>query len=495
LRRPGPWSPAHHLVGVCLAASCWLAITLAGCAPAPSTRLPALQAPPPVGPGGFRRLTLGLCEDYPEETRSQDEVRRDLALMREAGVAVLRVSVGWDGLEPRRNSYDWSFLDQLVAQAEAAGVRLIPYVAYTPAWNAPPGAADPWRQPPRDLDAFAAVMQRLAARYRGRIHSWEIWNEPDNADYWRGTPAAYAALLRAGTEGVRRGDPAARVVLGGLAGDLAFLRTLFEQQGVAELVDVVNLHSYFETWNEDALETLPEYVAAAAEVVRRHGGRQALWMAEVGYSDYRGGAASGPPARLPHAYQHTPDFQAVALVRTLALLMATPDIALAAWYELKDPSPTMAVIGDDNNRHLGVAAHDHRPKPALAALRFLASLLALPFAPCPGCVQVQRAGDAGGVVETFAMADGSYLLFAWIPERGPGSQGRRHTLRLSLPAVMVAATLYRPDGSIERVLPLRQQASSTVVDDVEVNRGAVAIVRLAPVRAATPASRPGRTFR
>jgi hypothetical protein len=60
---------------------------------------------------------------------------------------------------------------------------------------------------------------------------------------------------------------------------------------------------------------------------------------------------------------------------------------------------------------------------------------------------------------------------------------------------MVAATLYRPDGSIERVLPLRQQASSTVVDDVEVNRGAVAIVRLAPVRAATPASRPGRTFR
>jgi hypothetical protein len=56
------------------------------------------------------------------------------------------------------------------------------------------------------------------------------------------------------------------------------------------------------------------------------------------------------------------------LVRTLALALAHPELALIAWYELKDARASDAVIGDDHNRHLGVAFADYRPKPALEAL-------------------------------------------------------------------------------------------------------------------------------
>lgn len=55
-------------------------------------------------------------------------------------------------------------------------------------------------------------------------------------------------------------DPAAKVVLGGIATETSFLETLFEWERIAPAVDVANLHSYFETWHPDPIERLPEYV-------------------------------------------------------------------------------------------------------------------------------------------------------------------------------------------------------------------------------------------
>src|SRR3954465_5946573 len=133
----------------------------------------AARAPAPTGAHAtLRRVPLGLCEDYPEESRSLDEVRRDFAALKAAGVSVLRVSIGWDGIEPEKDRYDLAFWDAFVDLAQAHGIRLIPYVAYTPRWNSPGSANDYWKTPPRDLSEFGEVMQLLATRYRGRIGSW-----------------------------------------------------------------------------------------------------------------------------------------------------------------------------------------------------------------------------------------------------------------------------------------------------------------------------------
>ena len=103
-------------------------------------------------------------------------------------------------------------------------------------------------------------------------------------------------------------------------------------------------------------------------------GSRPLWLAEVGYSTYRSGGVVSPQVRARFAYEHTPAFAAVALARTLALALASPHVGLIAWYELKDANPAAPVNGDVNNRHLGVAFADHRPKPALRALAFLQRL-------------------------------------------------------------------------------------------------------------------------
>src|SRR5688572_17325825 len=130
-------------------------------------------------------------------------------------------------------------------------------------------------------------------------HSWELWNEPDNRDYWTGSAEAYAALLREGSLGVRAGDSSAAVVLGGIATNLRFLKSLFVEHHVAPLLDAVNLHSYTETWSADSIESIASYVTEAHSIVRDHGENEPLWMAEIGYSSYREGT------HVSDAYQAT----------------------------------------------------------------------------------------------------------------------------------------------------------------------------------------------
>lgn len=394
-----------------------------------------LQAGAPAGPrpAAWTVVPIGLCEDYPEESRSMDEVRRDIALMASAGVGVLRVSIGWDGLEPTRGHYDLEFWDAFFGAMGAAGIRVIPYIAYTPRWASSSSGDDFWRSPPADLGAFSATVGMLAARYRGRVLSWEIWNEPDNRDYWRGSVAQYADLLEAGARAVRAADPAAKVVFGGVAGHPQFAAEVMARPQLASLVDVINAHGYFETWNPDPIESLPRYVQAFAPALD-HGARS-LWLAEVGYSNHRQGAQVSGDVQARFDFEHTLPFQAVALLRTLALALSRPEVSLFAWYEMKDPRPGAPMIGDDNNRHLGVAFSDWRPKPALSALALAERLFGPGFRRLDEALRVRREPGSRAEVHAFLTRDRHAVVVAWIPTVGSSSADAVEHLSVALAGV------------------------------------------------------------
>jgi polysaccharide biosynthesis protein PslG len=459
----------------------------------------------PVGPPAliFRTVPIGLCEDYPEESRSMDEVRRDLALLRDAGVRMLRVSIGWDGLEPSQGHYDWTFWDAFVdLMARKQGIRLIPYVAYTPRWISTGGADDYWKSPPRDVAAFERTMAILAERYRDTISSWEIWNEPDNRDYWLGSAAEFARLLEAGARGVRRGNPHARVVLGGLAGHVDFLAQLMRTTAGAA-VDVVNAHAYPETWSPQSIESLPRYVQqiadASSDSARAIARAPSIWMAEVGYSEFRNGSRVSGDVFARYAYEHTRAFQAVAQLRMLALLLGSPAVDLVAWYELKDPPPGAPMIGDDNNRHLGVATAAYVPKPSLSSLRFFVDRTRMGVAVVP--VTVRPSGprpvsegtappDSPVVARAFDTPDGQVTIFAWIPTRDPGNVSaidprgdevdpRRARVDLEIPlATSGDAVMLDPSGTALGSRPVEHRSDSTAVNGIDLRGGAIGLLTL-----------------
>lgn len=51
------------------------------------------------------------------------------------------------------------------------------------------------------------------------VHTFEIWNEPNYAQFWPSAPnaAEYVTMLKAGYAAVKTADPGATVLMGGLS--------------------------------------------------------------------------------------------------------------------------------------------------------------------------------------------------------------------------------------------------------------------------------------
>ncbi|MFL5310325.1 MAG: GH39 family glycosyl hydrolase [Myxococcales bacterium] len=425
-------------------------------------------------PGGYYAQPAGIADDYPEESTTEAKIRRDLDTARAAGVRWLRFGLGWDAVETAPGQYDFHLWDLLVQLAPRYGIALLPYVCYTPRWlsSAP---EDFWRRPPADPGRFGRFMETAARRYAGRVPSWELWNEPDNEQYWLGTARQFADLVRAGAEGVRRGDPAARVVLGGMSkGRSPFLETLLREQRIGKVVDVVSLHGYLETWDARRAEDYPAFIGEVASLVGETAPRDDLWMAEFGYSDWR--KPGGNPSEWSYAvhdYEHTAAFQGVALLRAHALALGTGVLSLTTWYRIDDLPASEGVIGDENNKHLGVLDARGRPKPAFAALRLWSSLFDAP-------VRAVAAQAGPAVVRVFEKPSGELIVLAWLPSaRGPPGRSpdvRAETVRIVLPHPGAALEEFDPATA----LPARGSAAlhGASIDQVVLRGDSIFVARV-----------------
>jgi hypothetical protein len=403
--------------------------------------------------GGFYFQPVGLCEDYPGQDRSQANLDRDFEVIHQSGTKLLRVGIPWLSIEPEPGHYDWSFWDRLVQTAMRNHITLIPYVCYTPEWAAS-NATNFWRQPPTDPALFGQFMRIIATRYRGKVLSWELWNEPDNPDFWLGTVTQYAQMVQAGAAGVRSADPQINIVLGGFAdGTSSFALTLLRTPPIARTVDVVNFHGYNETWNNKLLEDYPGEIATVAQAVAHDHPRPDLWMAEIGYSDLRPGDAP-----LFYDYQHTAAYQATALFESNVLALSTGRLSLTAWYRINDLPATTDVIGDSVNRYLGMVDLQGHLKPAFFALRFYNRLFGVPTRTFDDGVTITRPPHSQSVVFAFQQQDGRMIITGWLRSPRPGlgqapdgnaTDTRREEITVGLPNKLHSTvTVYDLNGHV-----------------------------------------------
>jgi hypothetical protein len=425
----------------------------------------------------FYHVPIALCEDYPEETTTPELIHNDMEMLKRAGINVLRISFGWDGIESTKGKFDWLFWDDYVKTAvDDYGITLIPYICYTPMWNSTGDTSNYWNHTPIDYDEFGKFVFALVSRYKDRIKSWELWN---------------AKLTRIGAEAVRRADPGAIVVLAGLAGHVEFTRTLFRDLNISPYVDVVNCHSYYETWNGDPLETVVPYVNSLSDIIRRYGNKQSLWMAEVGYSTFRkpDGYVSDS-YWATYDYEHTPRYQAVALWRTMTLLLSTEKMSAIAWYEIKDLPPGENVIGDVNNRNLGVDSVGWKPKPAEHALSFFNRFFAQKNRCIDRQTDITRMIGSDSEVHAFEMEDGSVAVVGWlktcikgrIGDQKPGNlkDTRSETITLTLPIKGgKTAALFDELGNQRPFKDISVHHGKTVITGLTLKGGEIAILKIA----------------
>jgi hypothetical protein len=66
---------------------------------------------------------------------------------------------------------------------------------------------------PSDPADWELFVRTLTGRVQGRVHAWEVWNEPDISAFWLSTADEYVALLRMTAGILRDVDPANHVVV------------------------------------------------------------------------------------------------------------------------------------------------------------------------------------------------------------------------------------------------------------------------------------------
>jgi len=438
----------------------------------------------------YYHVPVGLCEDYPEETTTIGIIRNDMEILKAAEVNLLRISFGWDGIEEEKDVYDWLFWDDFVRIAvDEYGVTLIPYVCYTPIWNSTGDSTNFWNHPPVDYEQFGKFMYALVSRYKDRIKTWEIWNEPDIEFFWNGPIEDFVRLYKIGAEAVRQADPDAVIVLGGLAHKVDYLESLFRDFEISPYVDVVNFHSYLETWDGHPAEDIIDYVHQVAEVVEKYGDNQPLWMAEVGYSTFRYNEYVSIHYNAYYDYEKSPAYQAVHLFKTLTMLLSTDKLSAIAWYEIKDLEPEDEVIGDVNNRHLGIAYTDWTPKPAKSALRFFNRLFSQPNRPIDNLAAVIRQDDSDSHLFCFENEDGSVIVVGWLQTNKPHKRSedktgmvrdtRRESVIVTLSFTLNGdAVLYDELGNEQAFTAVDWGPESTVLYDFPMSGGGITIVKI-----------------
>src|SRR5690606_3070784 len=143
---------------------------------------------------------------------------------KQVGAQVSRSSFLWHLIEPSRGNRNWSRMDAIVNELEAAGLEPLFAFYGSPSWAN--GSGD-YLYVPQSQSAFDAWVAEYAqfvraavARYKDRVKLWEIWNEQNEPYFWKPTPNVdrYVAFYNAIYAAIKAEDPTAQVAMGGLAG-------------------------------------------------------------------------------------------------------------------------------------------------------------------------------------------------------------------------------------------------------------------------------------
>ena len=182
--------------------------------------------------------------------------QRDLAFTKEMGFGWVKQSFAWRDIETiEKGAYNWWHADTIVDAVEDAGLKLLVRLDRQPWWSQEPGTDPLENAPPADLQDFADFCAAVAERYAGRIHAYQVWNEPNLSREWGNEtpdPAGYTELLRVCYEAIKVADPEAIVISAGLAPtgttpplampDDEFLASMYAA-GAGDYFDVLGLNA------------------------------------------------------------------------------------------------------------------------------------------------------------------------------------------------------------------------------------------------------------
>jgi hypothetical protein len=284
----------------------------------------------------------------------------------------------WDIIEARKGAPDYTVSDKTIQWAQDHALNVLGILQYAPGWangqdfKTPPDlgmsncgipdlrnadtAFNTLRTyPPKNAKDFGTYASAVAKRYTD-VTYWQIWNEPNNPIFWPSGPDAsqYTRLLKAAYGKIKKANPRAQVVLGGISlNDLDYVDELYAA-GARKYFDILAVHLYNpaqapERYLSNELEKLH------ATMARNGDATKSIWLTEIGW--YTG---TGPDAV-------TGTQQSRYLEQLFTIAKSKPYVGAVFWNTLMDCSQGRDAANPEHN--FGIFKNNFTPKPAASIMR------------------------------------------------------------------------------------------------------------------------------
>ena len=206
-------------------------------------------------------------------------------LLAATGVKWARCQSGWFRCEKEPGKYDFAWLDRVIDRFCEVGIR--PWLGltfgnrlYSPDAKHPSAVGcPPVCYGETAVKAWQKFVRAVVDRYRGRVTHFEIWNEPDNWQFWGpGKPSAgqYLELVRCTSSVIRETYPEAKIIGGAFSNPLTAVKCL--RLGLGRFCDILSYHSYSMYPDFDSRNP----VDLLREAIREHAPHLELWHGESG---------------------------------------------------------------------------------------------------------------------------------------------------------------------------------------------------------------------
>ncbi|MEK7643595.1 MAG: cellulase family glycosylhydrolase [Patescibacteria group bacterium] len=308
---------------------------------------------------------------------SSSGLKRQLDQMVDLGITWIRFDIEWGLVQystPTKSN--WASYDTLVKAANAHKLNSLAILLFTPEWARDSACRGGAKCPPKNPAQFATFAVEAVNRYKNMgVHHWEIWNEPNNYAFWatKADCVAYTQLLKATYPAIKKADPKAVVVLGGLSpgvtdnnniSPLDFLECVYKNGG-KNYFDAVGDHPYTfpelpsghrdNTWGQ--MSTAPRNLRSI--MVAYGDSNKKIWITEYG------APTNGPDSRR----FVSEDRQGQIVTDALRLYKGYDWVGPLFWYSLKDNGT--ATTSSEN--FFGLTYADSTEKPAYFTMKSVIS--------------------------------------------------------------------------------------------------------------------------
>jgi hypothetical protein len=241
----------------------------------------------------------------------------------------------WISVEKRKGQFDWKELDRYTEAAESHGMGFFFSSGFVPEWaaenkssckqanfNPEVSMCTSMVANIRDWDNFVTA---LATRYKGKIHIYDLWNEPWNENIFTGSVPDMVTLTTHMHDIIRSIDPSA-VIVAPAPTPHRWLEGYLAAGGVRS-VDAFSVHGYTTNMDLDTPEVSQAWKSEPLKAI----------LAKYGLADKPIWDTEGSWGNQARRAIKDPDLQAAFVARAYLLHWAA-GITRYYWYAWDEPN-------------------------------------------------------------------------------------------------------------------------------------------------------------